>query len=220
MNKKPVIAIDGTAASGKGTLAKQTAEIFGFAHLDTGKLYRYIGYAVLQAGEDPANKDAAIRAAERMKDDFMPEALQDVALTGDDAGQAASKVAAFPEVRAILLDYQRNFAKNPPQDAQGAVLDGRDIGTVVCPSADVKLYIDAKTEVRARRRHKELQSKGISVTYDAVLADMHERDSRDAGRQTSPMKPADDAVIIDTSDFSIDDTLNAALTAIRDKLDI
>lgn len=216
--RKPVIAIDGTAASGKGTLARALAGKLGFAYLDTGKLYRYVGMAVIAAGAEPADEMAATEAANAVKNKLDPEELQNDCLASDVAGQAASKVGAFPAVRAALFDYQKNFAANPPDGVKGAVLDGRDIGTVICPDADLKLYITAETSIRAERRHKELQSRGNSATYDAVLADMRDRDARDAAREAAPMKPADDAIIIDTSDMGIDDVLQTALHHARQKL--
>ncbi len=212
MAKTPVIAIDGTAASGKGTLARKLAQALGFAYLDSGKLYRYVGYSMVLQGQNPENEELAIAMAAQLKDRLNPENLQDPALSNDEAGKAASQVGPHQKVRDLLLDYQRDFAANPPNNAKGAVLDGRDIGTVVCPNADLKLYIDANVEIRAKRRHKELQSNGISVTYDAVLADMQERDRRDASRATAPMKPADDAIMLDTSDMGIDEVLEKALS--------
>lgn len=210
-----IIAIDGTAASGKGTLAKRLADKLGFAYLDTGKLYRYVGWAVIQDGNDPADPDSAAAKAQQLKTTLKPQDLQSPDLQKDEAGQAASKVAAIPAVRDALLSYQKDFAQNPPDGARGAILDGRDIGTVVCPEADIKLYIDAKTEIRAERRTKELQSKGIPVIYEAVLTDMRERDARDAGRKTAPMKPAPDALILDTSEMSIEDVMDKALSYIK-----
>lgn len=214
-----VIAIDGTAASGKGTLARKIASALDYAYLDTGKLYRYIGYSILQNGQDPADEAVAIDMAMRLKDTLSPADLADPALGSDEAGQAASKCAQFQPVRDILISFQREFAENPPQGKVGAILDGRDIGTVIYPDAPVKLYIDAKTAIRAERRTKELQSKGISVTYDAVLADMLERDKRDASRSAAPMKPADDAKILDTSDMTIEEVLNQSMDYIRNILD-
>lgn len=219
-NKKSiVIAIDGTAASGKGTLARKIAEALNCAYLDTGKLYRYIGLSIIRAGGDPADEATAIANAQQLKDTLNPDDLADPDLTSDEAGQAASKCAQFQPVRDALLAFQREFAANPPQGMNGAVMDGRDIGTVICPEADAKLYIDAKTAVRAERRTKELQSKGISVTYDAVLADMLERDKRDSGRNAAPMKPADDAKTMDTSDMGIQEVLDQAMAYIRETLD-
>ncbi len=214
----PVIAIDGTAGSGKGTLAKSLAKKLGFAYLDSGKLYRYIGFSLLRAGKDPENEALAIETAQKLKVNLKPEDLQDPSLSSDEAGLAASKIAIMAEVRKSLLDYQRQFAQTPPENATGAVLDGRDIGTIVCPNADIKLYIDADIEIRAERRHKELQSNDISVTYDAVLADMRERDQRDASRKVAPMKPAIDAIMFDTSKMSIDEVLETALSVIRKTL--
>ncbi len=213
-----VIAIDGTAASGKGTLARKIAAELNCTYLDTGKLYRFIGYSMMRAGHDPADENAAIAMATQLKDTLKPEDLANPALATDEAGQAASKCAQFQPVRDVLLAFQREFAANPPNGKDGAVLDGRDIGTVICPNADVKLYIDAKTTVRAERRAKELQSKGFSVTYDAVLADMLERDKRDSGRNAAPMKPADNAKILDTSDMSIDAVLEETMRYIRETL--
>jgi len=218
LNAPFIIAIDGTAASGKGTLARRLAAALGFAYLDTGKLYRYLGHKLLVAGHDPANEVPATQAALALKPNA--EDLRDPVLEQDEAGVAASKVAAIPAVRAALLDYQRGFAAAPPDGARGAILDGRDIGTVICPQADIKFFVTATPQVRAQRRFKELQSKGISVTYDAVLADMTERDARDAGRAAAPMKPADDAIILETDGMSIDQVLDFALTRIRDRIDI
>ncbi|MCB1557085.1 MAG: (d)CMP kinase, partial [Alphaproteobacteria bacterium] len=173
MTDKPVvIAIDGPAASGKGTLARLIAEHKGYAHLDTGRLYRYVGWRVLQSGGDPEDQTAALAAAEGLRDIVDLSLLSDRALSSDEAGQAASKVAAIPAVRTALLCFQKDFAAHPPGSAPGAVLDGRDIGTVICPDSPLKFFVTADTEIRAKRRFKELQSQGISVTYDAVLADM------------------------------------------------
>ncbi len=216
----PVIAIDGTAASGKGTLARKLAEHLGFAYLDTGKLYRYVGYSIIVAGGDADDEAQARQMAERLAGKLDPAALAASALETDAAGQAASRVARFPSVRAALLEYQRGFAACPPPGTRGAVLDGRDIGTVICPQADVKLFVTARLEVRAARRHKELQSKGFSVTYDAVLADMAERDARDSGRDTAPMKPAPGATLLDTSDKSIGDVFGQALAAVMARLNM
>jgi cytidylate kinase len=215
-----VIAIDGTAASGKGTLARKVAEKLGFAYLDTGKLYRYVGWSVLSQGDDPANEEVAVAFAQSLKGNLQPAMLADPALVSDEAGQAASKVAAIPGVRAALLDYQRDFALNPPAGASGAVLDGRDIGTVICPDASLKLYITAKVEIRAQRRYKELHSSDNSVTYEAVLQDMQERDARDAERATAPMKPADDAIVIDTSEMDIEKVRETAFSCVKETLGI
>ena len=201
------VAIDGPAASGKGTLARDIASHFGYAHLDTGKLYRGVGLAVLAASGDPADPDAAVAAARALD----PQALADPALAGDEAAQAASVVAAIPAVRAALLDFQRTFAGQPPGGAGGAVLDGRDTGTVVCPDADVKFFVTASSEVRAERRHKELLARGEPSIYARVLADIEERDRRDSTRAVAPLRPAPDAILIDTSALDAAAVLDAAL---------
>jgi cytidylate kinase len=209
--KSRVIAIDGPAASGKGTLARSLADRLGFAYLDTGKLYRAAGLAVLGEHGDPADDRSAVLAAEALRDGFTPGMLSDPGLGRDETGSAASKVSVFPGVLAALLDLQKQFAANPPQNKPGAVLDGRDIGTVVCPDADIKFFVTAAIDVRAERRYKELQSKDIDVTYEAVLAEMRRRDARDSGRAASPMKAADDAVILDTTHMHADEALQEAL---------
>lgn len=193
------IAIDGPAAAGKGTISKAVAAHFGFAHLDTGLLYRAVGARML-TGEAP--EDAA-RA-------LVPEDLEGDLRTAQIA-QAASKVAAIPEVRAALVDFQRAFARR----AGGAVLDGRDIGTVICPEAEAKLYVTASDEVRAQRRFQELSGTGAATSFDAVLADLRERDARDRARSAAPLKPAADAVLLDTSEMSIDEAVETAIHAIE-----
>jgi cytidylate kinase len=207
-----VIAIDGPAAAGKGTLAKRLAAKYGLAKLDTGLLYRAVGFKVLSQGGDPEDQ-AVGEAAARALD---PVELANEALRTDEAAQAASKVSAIPGVRAALLDFQRNFAANPPalDDgtlAKGAILDGRDIGTTVCPTAEVKLFITASTEVRAERRFKELQSRGLEAIYARVLEDMVERDARDSSRSASPLAAADDACVLDTSELDADQAFAKAL---------
>ncbi len=196
------VAIDGPAASGKGTISKAVAAHFGFAHLDTGLLYRAVGAKVL-AGTEPV---AAARA-------LKPEDLDGDALRTPEIAQEASKVAALPDVRAALVDFQRSFAAR----AGGAVLDGRDIGTVICPGAQVKLFVIADNVVRARRRFEELSGKGIETTFEDVLADVQARDARDMGRVDAPLKPADDAVTLDTSDMAIADAVAAAVALIEAK---
>ncbi len=209
-----IIAIDGPAAAGKGTLAKRLAEHFGLALLDTGLLYRAVGMKLVRAGFDPEDAEAATEAARGLG----PADLEAGDLRGDEAAQAASKVAAVPGVRAALLDFQRGFAAAPPDGAKGAVLDGRDIGTVVCPDADGKFFINAGVEVRAARRVKELQERGLEAIYARVLDDMKERDARDQGRGVSPLKPAEDAFRIDTSDLDADQVFAAALDHISAQL--
>ena len=194
-----IIAIDGPAASGKGTLARRLAARFGLAHLDTGRLYRATGLAVLDAGGDPADPVAAEKAARNLD----LSRLTSSRLRDEDVGRAASLVAAIPAARAALLDVQRRFAQHPPQvgnsAAKGAVLDGRDIGSVVCPDATVKLFLVASAESRAERRVKELRQGGAAAIYDAVLQDMRERDARDSERRVAPLAAAPDAITIDTT---------------------
>ncbi len=205
-----VIAVDGPAASGKGTLARKIAAHYGFAYLDTGSLYRAVGHAVRASGGDPADETAALAAAEAL--DISK--IDDKAIRTPEAGEAASLVAAMPPVRAAILHFQRDFAAHPPGGKAGAVLDGRDIGTVVCPDAQAKLFVIARPEIRARRRWLELKNSGSELTETQVLDDIKERDRRDAERATSPMKPADDAHLLDTSDLSIEAAFGAAVTII------
>jgi len=210
MNRTPVVAIDGPAASGKGTVARELAAILGFAHLDTGLLYRAVGLAVIRAGANPADPAHAAHAAAAL--DLA--SLEDPALRGDLAGTAASKVAAVPAVRAALLDFQRNFASAPP-GGKGAVLDGRDIGTVICPDADVKLFITASAEIRARRRYLELARQGSSWTEQQVLDDIRARDLRDTSRPVAPLAKPADAHLLDTSDLDIETAVARALSIVR-----
>lgn len=182
------IAIDGPAASGKGTIARALARHFGFSHLDTGLLYRAVG----ALGGDPVAAARGLTPADLARGD----------LRSAEAGQAASRVAAIPEVRAALVDFQRRFARSEP----GAVLDGRDIGTVICPGAEVKLYVTASDSVRARRRALEL-----GADEALMLAELRERDARDAARDVAPMRPADDALLLDTSDMTIDEAVARAI---------
>ena len=214
----PVIAIDGPAASGKGTLARKIAAKMGYAYLDTGALYRTVAKHVLDQGRDPSIAANAIDAANWLQENVTPELLANPAIRTDEVSVAAAKVADVPAVRQALLDLQRNFAQNPGITYKGAVLDGRDIGTVICPAAQVKLFVIADVAVRAERRLKELQSKGIAATYEAVLKDMRERDARDAGREAAPMKPAEDAVTLDSSALGPDEVLEKALAVIAEKL--
>ena len=200
-----VIALDGPAAAGKGTLAKRLAAHYGFAHLDTGALYRAVGLAVLRAGGDPSDVSAATRAAEALD----PATLADPELRSAASGDASSTGAVIPGVRQALFDFQRRFAAHPPVGS-GSVLDGRDIGTVICPDAPVKIYVTASPEARANRRLKELQARGEKAIYARVLEDIRARDARDAARAEAPMKPADDAVHLDTSDLDIDQVFERA----------
>ncbi len=202
-----IVAIDGPAAAGKGTLARRLAEHLGLAYLDTGLLYRAVGIKTVRSGADPADAGAATATAEAL----TPEDLENPELRHDAAANAASKVAAIPGVRAALLEFQRGFALTPPGGAKGAVLDGRDIGTVVCPDADAKLFVTASVEVRAERRLKELQGRGVEAIPSRVLQDMKERDARDSGRDVAPLAPAGDARVLDTSEMDPETAFTAAL---------
>lgn len=208
-----IVAIDGPAAAGKGTLARKVAEDLNLAYLDTGLLYRATGRAVLDQGGDPSNPEVATKAAEELS----PAMLDNPALRLDETAQAASKVAAITGVRAALLDFQRRFAAHPPAGTLGAVLDGRDIGTVVCPDAPVKLFVTASTEIRAQRRLKELQGRGIDAIYEQVLEDMIDRDARDSQRATAPLKPAEDAITLDTSELTIEQVIEQAKVIISER---
>ena len=202
-----IIAIDGPAAAGKGTLAKRLAAHYSLALLDTGLLYRAVGYKVLALEQGPEDTNIATEIAEEL----MPEDLESPNLRNDEVAQAASKVSAVPGVRAALLEFQQDFARNPPGDVKGAILDGRDIGTVVCPNADAKLFITASVEVRAERRLKELLERDVDAIYACVLQDMKERDARDSGRVVSPLVPAQDALQLDTSTLDVDAVFAKAL---------
>ena len=202
-----IIAIDGPAASGKGTLGKRIAEHYRLLYLDTGSLYRAVARDVLGQGHDPADPAAALASAKALN----ASTLGDPALRAPGLGEAASLVASFPEVRQALLAYQRAFARPRP----GAVLDGRDIGTVICPDAQVKLFVTATPEERARRRYRELTQAGIPVSEAEVLADIRRRDERDRGRAAAPLRQAADAYLLDTTNLDID----AAFTAAIDMID-
>ena len=194
------VAIDGPAAAGKGTISRAVAEHFGFAHLDTGLLYRAVGARVTE-GADPATAAATLEPADLARPD----------LRSAEAGQAASRVAALPEVRAALVEFQRRFARA----GVGAVLDGRDIGTVICPEAEVKLFVTASDEERARRRWLELSARGDSRSQDEILADLRDRDRRDSERATAPLTRAPDALLLDTTELTIDAAVNKAIKAIE-----
>jgi cytidylate kinase len=205
-----VVAIDGPAAAGKGTIARAVAARFGFAHLDTGLLYRAVGKKALDQGLGVIDEGvAALIAGELTPDDLQAEGLR-----GDLIARAASKVAAMPAVRKALLDFQRRFAAREG----GAVLDGRDIGTVICPDADVKLFVIASDETRARRRHSELVGRGEDTTVDQVLADLRSRDARDAGRADAPTRRAADAHLLDTTELAIDAAVDKAAELIEQAL--
>ncbi len=201
-----ILAIDGPAASGKGTLGKRIAAYYGLAHLDTGTLYRAVARDTLARGDDPADGRAAAAAARALD----PATLADPALRAQELGETASLVARHPGVREALLAYQRGFARRKP----GAVLDGRDIGTVICPDADVKLFVTATSEERARRRFLELKQNGTHVTEADVLADIRRRDERDRNRTAAPLVRAEDAVLLDTTNLDIDAAFRAAIDLI------
>lgn len=205
-----IIAIDGPAASGKGTLARQLAAHYGLNYLDTGLLYRAVAQALISRGLSPADEDAACQAARNLD----PQALDDPALRGRGAGAAASIVAAIPGVRDLLRAFQRRFAATPP----GAVMDGRDIGTVVCPDADVKLFVTASPEERARRRWKELTESGENAVVADILADLEQRDTRDRDRDVAPLKLAPDAHLLDTTELDIEAAFRAAVELIDGSL--
>ena len=205
-----VVALDGPAASGKGTLGRKIADHFGFAYLDTGSLYRGVAWLILQAGADPENEEAAGLAARG----YSQKALKDANLRTAEIAAAASKVAAIPAVRSALLDFQRNFARTPPEGEPGAVLDGRDIGTIVCPDADLKFFVVADPEIRAKRRFLELKPTRPDITEADVFADLKVRDARDAAREDAPMVQADDAELLDTTHLTIEAAFAAARRAI------
>lgn len=209
-----IIAVDGPAAAGKGTLSRRLATEYKLAHLDTGALYRATARDVLAAGVDPADAEAAAAIAAKLD----PATLGDPALRTEAVGRVASIVSAHPAVRAALLEYQRNFAYHPPEGTVGAVLDGRDIGTVVCPQATVKLFVTASLEARSGRRLRELEAAGGPVDAAAVLADMQARDERDSKRSSSPLKPATDAVVLDTSGLDADEAFGAAVSIVRARI--
>jgi CMP/dCMP kinase len=216
-----VIAVDGTAASGKGTLAKKLARGFGFAHLDSGKLYRLVAWDVIRAGRDVTHEENALAAAKVIDHVW----LNDAQLLLPQVSQGASIIATFPSVRAQLLQFQRQFAQVPPGGV-GAVIDGRDIGTVVCPDAQAKLFVDATPEMRAHRRWQELDRQWVkgpgnppTPSEASVLAEIIARDARDKGRAIAPLKPAPDAALLDTTHLDIDAAFAAALALVTPKIE-
>ena len=202
-----IIALDGPAASGKGTLGKRLAAHYGLRHLDTGLLYRAVAKTVLDAGKAPGDENAALAAARTLD----PSQFDEAALKAQGVGEAASVVSAMPQVRTALLAFQRDFAAAPP----GAVLDGRDIGTVICPDADVKIFVTAAPEVRARRRAAEFAGSGRAVDEAAVLADIKARDERDMNRAAAPLRQAPDAHLLDTSEMDISTVIRAAIDIVE-----
>ncbi len=210
-----IIAIDGPAASGKGTLARRLAKHFNYAYLDTGALYRAVGLEVKRAGGNAENEQDALNAARKLATLNM----NDPEIKSESTGGLASKVAAIPAVRDLLLDFQHRFAEKPPGGKIGALLDGRDIGTVVCPGADIKLFITASVETRAKRRFLEqFGPKGSDGEYQSILNDMRQRDERDINRAASPLKAAENAHLLDTTNSDIEAVFEQALQLISDRL--
>ena len=205
----PVIAVDGPAASGKGTIARALAKHFGLPHMDTGLLYRAVALNLWRWGGDPANHFEAVRACGDLG--FDPD---DAELRSQPVSEIASRISVYPEVRAALLERQQGFAGQEG----GAVLDGRDIGTVIAPDAEVKLFVTASPEVRAQRRLKELEARGMPVHYEEVLADIHARDERDSTREVAPLKPASDAILLDTSDLDVGAAIAAVVRLVEERL--
>ena len=210
---KMIIAVDGPAASGKGTLTERLADHFDLARLDTGLIYRAVGAKILRDNDNPEDPVVAVAAARAL---CFTDLKQD-GLRREEAGLAASRVAALPDVRAVLLAFQRDFAACPPNGKLGAVLDGRDIGTVVCPDAHHKLFLMASADVRAMRRYKELQVRGAEAIHARILRDIKERDTRDMSRSAAPLEPAKDAFVLDTSDLDADAVFSAALRYINSR---
>lgn len=208
-----IIAIDGPGAAGKGTLARRLARELDFAYLDTGAIYRAVAAQLLAAGADPGDSAAAAQVAAALR----PDDVNRPDLRDERVSQAASRVAAIPAVRAALLAMQRRFAHAPPGGKAGAVLDGRDIGTVVCPDAEVKLFVTAAPEARAARRHKELLERGEASIYARVVEEMRARDARDRARAAAPMKPAPDAAVLDTSEMDAEAVFRAAMGIIESR---
>jgi cytidylate kinase len=207
--KGPVIAVDGPAASGKGTIARALAEHFGLPHMDTGMLYRAVALNLWRWGGNPSSEFEALRACDDLG--FDPA---DADLRSEPVSKIASMISAYPSVRAALLERQQDFASEPG----GAVLDGRDVGTVIAPDADVKLFVTATPEVRAERRLNELQSRGMNAHYDDVLADIRSRDERDSGRAIAPLKAAPDALLLDTSNLSPEEAIAQAIRLTTERL--
>lgn len=217
-----IITVDGPAAAGKGTISAFLAQKYKLAYFDTGMVYRAVGLQMILSNTDTSNEIEAEKFAKELTFPKMIELSKHKDFRSDIGGQAASIVSAHPKVRAALLKMQQNFALNPVfadgTPACGAIYDGRDTGTVVCPNADLKFFVTASTEVRAQRRYKEFVEKGLQTTYDKVLQDMIARDERDSSRATAPLKPATDAIIIDTSELNIEQVLQKIIPMIEKKL--
>ncbi|MBR2299569.1 MAG: (d)CMP kinase [Alphaproteobacteria bacterium] len=219
-----IITIDGPAAAGKGTVSKVLSEKYKLAYFDTGMIYRAVGLEVVLRGLNPENEEHALNVAKSMTFEKMMELSQNPDFRTDVGGLAASKVSAINSVRQILLKMQQDFALSPVfadgSKANGVIYDGRDTGTVVCPNADIKFFVTASTEVRAMRRFKEFESKGIKTTYEKVLEDMIARDKRDSERKSAPMKPAVDAIIMDTSNMDANAEIEAVLKIVEEKIEV
>ncbi|MBR1825737.1 MAG: (d)CMP kinase [Alphaproteobacteria bacterium] len=217
-----IITIDGPAAAGKGTISAYLSQKYHLAYFDTGMVYRAVGLQMVLTGLNLQNQNAALKIAQNLTFPQMMELSVHPDFRSDIGGQAASIVSAYPTVRAALLNMQKNFALKPTfadgQPAKGVVYDGRDTGTIICPNADLKLFVTASPQIRAERRYKEFLQKGMITSYEKVLADMIARDERDSKRTNAPLKPAEDAVIIDTSDLSIDDVLAYITPLVEAKL--
>lgn len=217
-----IITIDGPAAAGKGTLSQRLAETYCLAYFDTGMVYRAVGLMMLLENKDLQDVAAAEKVAGELTFSKMMELSKHKDFRSAKGGEAASIVSGYSGVRALLLDMQRNFAKNPTyadgRPAKGVIYDGRDTGTVICPEAEVKFFVTASPEVRAKRRYDEFVAKGMSAQYENVLGDVKARDERDATRKDAPMKPADDAIILDTSDLGIEEVFAKTVAIIEEKL--
>ncbi len=213
-----VIAVDGPAASGKGTVSMGLAAMFGFAHLDTGKLYRAVTAKLLDSGIPLTDLDAHVNDGAEMAAGLDSRDLDRDDLRSERVSTATSIVSQFPEVRAAIRQFQQDFAKLPPDGKPGAVLDGRDIGTVICPDADVKIFVDASAETRAERRTRELAARGETARFAEILKDMLDRDDRDRNRAVSPMKPADDAYLLDTTNLDIEASLTRAKEVVLERV--
>ena len=217
-----IITIDGPAAAGKGTVSKVLSQHYKLAYFDTGMIYRAVGLEMVLSGFDPSDEEKALDCAKNMTFEKMMSLSKHKDFRSDIGGQAASKVSSIPSVRQALLKMQQDFALNPVfengKKANGVIYDGRDTGTVVCPNADIKFFVTASTQVRALRRYKEFQEKGIETTYEKVLEDMISRDKRDSERKAAPMKPADDAIVLDTSKMDAETEINTVIQIVEEKL--
>lgn len=212
------IAVDGTASAGKGTVCQALAKELNLDFLSSGLVYRATAYAMIRDGISTDDNDKAVEYAQTLKDKISSEILNSPDLRREDVGEGASKISSIPALRKALFDYQVNFMNNPPEDKDGSIIDGRDIGTVICPESDVKIFIDADVEVRAERRYKEILERGKEASLDAVLKDMKIRDERDIKKQGSPLVAADDAFIIDTTNMSIEEVVKKAREIVNSKL--